>query len=446
MGHISIFEFDALVASTGTLGTVGGLHLIPPTVFEWLDLQARRQSEQGGEVRLRPVSRGGQRAVQVTSQVGVIRAPGGFQIEVLPKIGKANENGVVDARRLLIEMLRSLSWFRHIRTQEAALKAARMPFLEIFVSEFLESVEYAVHRGLRGDYSMRSGNLAALRGKLSIPRQIRQNLLRRDRFFVDYDEFSVDRPENRLLHSALLKVLGFTSVQEHQKLARELVFAFSEVPVSNRPNLDFAQVRRDRGMEHYQSALSWARLILDAQSPLTGLGEHEAPSLLFPMEALFESFVADQLRKRLRSHLALKTQVRAKHLVRHGGMDWFQLKPDILFMEDGRTRMVLDTKWKLLDSNKSNGTEKYDLSADDFYQLHGYGTSYLEGEGEMILIYPKTSKFQQPVSCFEYSASPRLRLWVVPFCLDTKQLVTVDAPELHHILDEFMQMPSAVFA
>jgi 5-methylcytosine-specific restriction enzyme subunit McrC len=53
----------------------------------------------------------------------------------------------------------------------------------------------------------------------------------------------------------------------------------------------------DRGMGYYADAfdaLAWARLILDEESPLTGTGDHSAPSLLFPMEAVFEAFVAKQ--------------------------------------------------------------------------------------------------------------------------------------------------------
>lgn len=433
VGHVSIFEFDAVAASNGALEPDAGLHGIPPPAFEWLDSEARRQTEREGCVWLRPIFRNGVRAVQVTSQVGVIRTPGGFQIEVLPKIGKAIEGGEVGARRFLIEMLCSLPFFRHIRTHQAALKAARMPLLEIFVSEFLDAVEHVIQRGLRGDYSVRSGNLGALRGKLSVVEQIRQNMTRRDRFFVEYDEFSADRPENRLLHASLLKTLSLTSVQEHQKRARELGFALSEIPASSRPSLDFARVRRDRGMEHYQSALAWARLILHEQSPLTGSGEHHAPSLLFPMEALFESFVAEQLRKRIRSPFVLKTQVRAEHLVRHSGKDWFTLKPDLLIVKDGRNRMVLDTKWKLLDAGKSNGTDKYGLSQADFYQLLAYGTSYLGVDGEMILLYPKTERFQFPLPLFEFSALPRLRLRVVPFCLKTKRIISHEAMDLDEL-------------
>ncbi|UVS94652.1 McrC family protein [Burkholderia glumae] len=184
MAGITIHEFDALVAmSPGTLAT-DELRIVPPRVFSWLESQALRTAEAGDSAWLRLKQRRGRRAVQVTSFVGVIRAPDGFQIEVLPKVGKAIGGGDVQARQLLIEMLRCLGRFRHIQTDSAKLVAVHMPLLEVFIGEFLRTVEHIVKRGLRGDYTSRQDNVFALRGKIQIAAHLRQNLCRQDRFFV----------------------------------------------------------------------------------------------------------------------------------------------------------------------------------------------------------------------------------------------------------------------
>ena len=166
--------------------------------------------------------------VQVTSFVGVMRSPNGFQLEFLPKLGRAIEGGPPEARRLLIDMLKCFPGFRHIRTDSAHLLATRMPLLEVFIAEFLAAVEHVVKRGLRRDYVAEQSNLFALRGKMLVSQQLRQNLQRPDRFFTDHDEFSPDRPENRLLHAALKKVLGITVSELNQRLARKLVFVFAD--------------------------------------------------------------------------------------------------------------------------------------------------------------------------------------------------------------------------
>lgn len=430
MSGTTIYEFDALAASAPGVSDAVGLRLVPPQVFAWLEAQALRVAEAGETAWLRLSQRRGRRAVQVASFVGVIRAPDGYQIEVLPKVAKAIGGGDDEARQLLIEMLRCLGGFRHIQTDSAKLVATRMPLLEVFMGEFLRAVEHLVKRGLRSDYTERQDNLFALRGKLQIATHLRHNLCRRDRFFAAFDEFSPNRPENRLLHAALRRVLAWTASRANQQLARELCFVFAEVPASDRPATDFQRVRLDRTMAHYEGALAWARLILEDESPLTGAGGHRAPSLLFPMEAVFEAFVAKHLARQLGQSFTLRTQAGSLSLVRHLEQNWFRLKPDLLVQASKANRLVLDSKWKLIDGQQATGSEKYGLDQGDFYQLHAYGQNYLDGQGDVVLIYPKTDAFNKALAVFEFPKSTGLRLWVLPLCLKDKRLLLPECGSL----------------
>jgi 5-methylcytosine-specific restriction enzyme subunit McrC len=433
---ITIYQFDALTAANSGIGAADGLPSIPVRVYGWLETQCLRAAEEGEAAWLRLTQRRGRRVVQVTSFVGVILAPDGFQIEVLPKVGKAIAGGANEARELLIEMLCCLQGSRHVQTDSAKISAARMPLLEVFIAEFLRTVENIVKRGPRSACASRQDNLFALRGKLLMAPHLRQNLYRADRFFTEYDEFSNDRPENHLLHAALRRVLTLAASQGNQQLARELQFVFADVPASAQARIDFQRVRLDRGMGYYADALAWARLILDEESPLTGTGGRRAPSLLFPMEAVFEAFVAKHLARQLARPLIRKTQARSHHLVRHREQNWFRLKPDLLVRDSGRDALVLDTKWKLLDGLKANGTDKYGLAQDDFYQLQADGQSYRDGQGDVVLIYPKTAALCRPLPVFEFPKSEGLRLWVLPFCLTSRRLVIPrDAPFAEAFVD-----------
>ena len=433
MSGLTIYEFDALAHEGENFSNSKDVHKVPGAVFDWLDKQCLKAAEEGEGAWLRWSQRSGRRVIQVTSFVGVIRGPGGYQIEVLPKVGRAFGGGDIEARQLLIEMLSCLYGFRHVRTDSAKISATDMPLLEIFIKEFLHTVEQIVKRGLRSDYRQKQDNLFALRGKLLMASHLRQNLVRADRFFTEHDEFSTDRPENRLLHAALRRVLVLTKVQENQKLARELDFVFADIPPSTHRQIDFQQVRLDRGMGYYADALAWARLILDEESPLTGLGDNKAPSLLFPMEAVFEAFVAKHLPRQLAPPHTLKTQAQSLYLVQHQGKDWFRLKPDLLIQNPTKNLLVLDTKWKLLDSLNSNRKDKYGLSQSDFYQLQAYGLSYLDGKGDIFLIYPKTDTFQQPLPVFEFPKISALRLWVLPFCLKTRCLLLPSSNQFERV-------------
>lgn len=429
MNSLTIFEFEKVVEiSAGSID-----HAVPRRVFAWLESQCRR-TDDDAPIWLKHSKLHGQRAVQFTNYVGVLRAPCGFQIEVLPKVGKdMDDKNSKLVCKLLIDMLRCLNGFRHIKTDSAHLEAIRMPLFEVFIKEFLLAVEHVVKRGVRSDYVARQDNLFALRGKLMIAQQIRQNLHRADRFFTEHDEFSSNRPENRLLHKALRLVLSASVSQDNQRLARELCFVFADIPESVQIAQDFQQVRLDRGMGYYADALAWARLILEELSPLTGSGNHLAPSLLFPMDALFETFVAKHLAKQLAPPFKLKTQARSHHLVQHLKQDWFQLRPDMLIRNGDANLLVLDTKWKLIDAMRSNAREKYQLSQSDFYQLYAYGQHYLDGQGDVVLIYPKTDVFEQPLPVFFFPKAENLRLWVLPFCLSSRCLILPDSTQIKEL-------------
>jgi len=149
------------------------------------------------------------------------------------------------------------------------------------------------------------------------------------------------------------------------------------------------------------------------------------------MEALFEAFVAKHLSKKLVPPFKLKTQARSHHLVQHLERDWFLLKPDMLIRNGDCNQLVLDTKWKLLDALKGNAREKYQLSQSDFYQLYAYGQHYLDGRGDIVLIYPKTDAFAQPLPVFAFPKAEDLRLWVLPFCLTERRLILPESAKFN---------------
>ncbi|WP_163921062.1 McrC family protein [Photobacterium sp. Alg240-V54] len=201
---------------------------------------------------------------------------------------------------------------------------------------------------------------------------------------------------------------------------------FHDVPVSHNHKHDFSLVALGRGMNYYELPLAWVKLILDGLSPQTMKGDHHAASLLFPMERVFEDYVAQSLGKALKTTHRLKAQLQSKSLVTHNGSSWFKLKPDMVIEHSGKVVTVLDTKWKLLDSSKANGTDKYGLSQSDFYQMLAYGHHYFDTEienPEMFLVYPSHSGFKQAIPHsfdFPIQSEKTLKLWVVPFVISEK--------------------------
>ncbi len=413
--NITVFEYG-LISSNPKAEKDHRVTHLPQAAFDYLRKSCLCDDSESRFLRLRIAH--GMEALQVQNYAGVILCPDGTQIEVLPKVAKTGEDGKSDelARLSLLMMLKSLRQFRFIETETTSIKKQKMPLMEIFVTQFLNAVNRLVKKGIKSDYVKEQANSVFLKGKLLTNQQLKYNIINRHKFYVEYDAYLTDRAENRLIRSALDVLSSYTSANQSKKRIQALLFVFGEVPLSKDYKCDFSRIKLERGMQHYEAPMGWARLILEGFSPQSMLGKHNAYSLLFPMEAVFECFVAKYLKQRVPLPLKLSAQVQSKSLVRYGDKNYFLLKPDLYLRGATATNTVLDTKWKLIDQNKKTGKDKFGLSQGDFYQMLAYGHKYLNGEGDLVLIYPKTDKFDEPLKhSFDYDDESRLKLTVVPF-------------------------------
>jgi len=383
---------------------------------------------------VRPIRRDGKVGLQVMNYVGVITTPCGCQIEIVPKIDKYHhdnkEKELEKSRKKLFYMLSKVTNLKFKSFQNAALKLFNQPIPEVLIHQFLTEVKLVVKRGIRNDYISVKEEVAFLRGRLQVAAQLRQPIGRQHLFQVEHDEFLPDRAENRLIHSALKKVLRWSRSNENQRLANELLFVFDDIPLSTNVKQDFKRWFYDRSMVHYKPVKPWCELILNEQSPFSLVGSHQGLSFLFLMNELFEKYVAIVLRKQLAEGYKLKEQAASKYLVKHDDRDMFQLKPDLLIQENinNKNLVVLDCKWKVID--EKDRENKYGIGQGDMYQLFAYGQKYLEGTGEMFLIYPETKTFNAPLHIFKFDEDKDkcLNLWVVPFKWKAQAEDYIDMP------------------
>lgn len=152
--------------------------------------------------------------VQLKNYVGVIRLPSGFQIEILPKIyGFDGDEKIL--RELVTKMLRTLKNFSGKKFLDANIDTSRMNLYEIFIRNYLEMVLELVKRGLKSSYVVREENLNVFKGKLLVGQHVRKNFVHREKFFVAFDEYNIDRPEHRLIKATLEKLLRTTGDREN---------------------------------------------------------------------------------------------------------------------------------------------------------------------------------------------------------------------------------------
>ncbi|MBE9610864.1 McrC family protein [Chitinilyticum piscinae] len=387
---------------------------ISQTAFDWLcELAGRFRSTGATLLQLE-----GRQWLKLDNHVGILESPCGQVIEILPKHHDEGDCRL-SSRKLLCKLIASALDLPARATEEASLSLYKTSLAEWVMRQFLQALDHLFKRGMRFDYLRVEEEQRFLRGQLDVMKQMRQPPGRQHFFQIRHDVFVPDRAENRLLKSALLLVCKATQDADNWRLAHELAGMLHELPDSRDIAQDFRQWRNDRLMAHYLPVKPWCELILYRQMPLAVAGHYRGISMLFPMEKLFESHVARCLRGQLKTGATLKTQASGKSLCRFGDKHLFQLKPDLL-ITIGNGKLVLDTKWKRLYSDDIEG--KYGLSQADFYQLFAYGHCYLDGHGEMALIYPKWRRFDHPL-VHSFVFSDTLRLQVLPFDLDSDELL-----------------------
>lgn len=358
------------------------------------------------------------RSLRLGSLVGVLQTPCGTRIEILPKSFDGTES-VHSGRRLLRKLICAALDIPNREVGPADLQSFDAPMSEWVIERFLAEVNHLVKRGVRLDYLRVQASEPFLRGQFDVARQIRKPIGRAHEFEIRHDVFALDRPENRLLRSALDHVAAATQSSLNWRLAQELRLLFREVPQSKNASADFRAWSHDRLMAHYRAVRPWCELVLSRRMPLALVGDWHGVSLLFPMEKLFERFVAGWLERHVAQNVRVRAQAASEYLCVHMGDPMFRLEPDIV-LEGPTRRWVLDTKWKRLDSG--DRANNYGLGQGDIYQLFAYGMKYLgTGGGDLVLIYPAASAFREALPHFDLGH--HLRLHVLPFDLDGEDLL-----------------------
>ena len=331
---------------------------------------------------LRIASGVGGKFIQARNYVGVLQTKSGLTIEILPKI--ADKNDAERSKTVFIKMLRMLKNFPFKSSNLASLKTQNLPLLEIFISMFLCELEALVKKGIKSDDVALEENLNFLKGKLNINEQIKRNSIHKERFYVGYSEFLSDIKINRIIKTTLKFLYKKSNSSKNQQKIRELLFIFDEVSECEDYKNFFAKLVINRQVRHYEQTLLWCKIFLLGNSFTPHKGDDLAFALLFDMNALFESYVGNFIKK---SFPCTILQHSEKHLVEDPKS--FKLRPDV-FLEG---KFIADTKWKIVSSRD-------DISQADLYQLYAYGKKH--ECSNLYLIYPKIEGIKQEFMKFGY--------------------------------------------
>lgn len=330
-------------------------------------------------IDLRPILDGAQEwRVRPGAYCGALPLPTGRTIYIEPKVGVEN-------------LWRMLAWAYDLLNlaDETPVPAGTDDLLEAMVAIFAGQVSDLIRNGLLRGYEPQRENLTTMRGRLNVPCQIRENLVARHRMICDFDEFTTDVLENRILRRTLFLLLRsgpWRDVVRGQLDRAERHVA--EAELEHIVDSHFAELRYTRLNEHYRTPLMLAELLLQMLSATHRVGEREMLPLLLHMPKVFERFLQRMLSERLPEHgLSVRWEGESRRLDVGRTV---KLVPDMVVCRDRRPVCILDSKYKRTheqDEEEDRGPGK--ASNQDIFQMMAYCVAY--DVREAILIYPETT-------------------------------------------------------
>ena len=222
------------------------------------------------------------------------------------------------------------------------------------------------------------------------------NAAHRERFFCRYDEFTDDTLMNRIFRAAGRILLEVTQSPGTQDVLRQCLLLLDEVDDVEIQESDFARITLNRQSGRFEDVLRFCRLILSERTPTIQAGGTKTFSLLFDMNKVFERFIAAFLRRYVIGRfpgvqIFPQAAHHKQHLMECDGTGVLRLEPDILLRSpESGTRLVMDTKWKVLAPGKRGRGGVADA---DLYQLYAYTRRY--GCKRSVLLYPFVTGLEQ---------------------------------------------------
>jgi 5-methylcytosine-specific restriction enzyme subunit McrC len=396
--HYKIREFDSFTRNVVVASL--NYYALPELVFDQLEqfILTQNSEQETNPLELMVISskRGIGKVISARNYVGLITMSNGTVIEILPKLyTQQNEASEIETKTVFLEMLKFLKEVPYKSFNHSNLHIMNHNIIEIFIRMFVEEVYKLVKGGLKSTYIDYQDNEFFLKGKLDFARHINANYLHKERFYITYDLFSVNRAENRLIKTTLDFLRRVSSSSKNRKDIHTLFAVFDKVDDSVHPDKDFEQIVLDRNNLEYKTILQWCKIFLQRKSFTAFKGSEIAFALLFPMEKVFESYVAERLYQFLDSSIyKVKLQDRGCHLFE--APKTFQLRPDIV-IEGNDSTIILDTKWKLLNAKHSN----LGVSQADMYQSFAYSHKYRAKD--VFLLYPWTTSVNDLTTPVIYS-------------------------------------------
>lgn len=368
---------------------------IPEGVFNMLEnfvLEKKMPDPRGiNSYMLTAEGEGKERILRAGGYVGAIVFKDGTQIELLPMLAARDRQGnMLSNKRVFLNMLQSMRTIPLTDYNTNTRAAENLNVFETFILAFINEVYGIVKNGLKQCYTLHQENENFLKGKVIYAKHATKNFAHKDKFYVQYDIFTINRPENRLIKSTLKYLKNISSSARSRNRMDSLIANFDGVDYSSNYTQDFAASVSDRSMLGYKNALRWAEIFLLSRYVNLTTGRNVAYAVIFTTGELFDSYTVHSLGKML-DNQRFRAEIQKKRYPMIG-------KPmprassqalAVMTLRETGLRVVFDSKWQELSADNNN----YGILQADIYDL--YNLLEIYRSDSVCYIYPLTREMRE---------------------------------------------------
>ncbi len=363
-------------------------------------------SEETSDPRYQPFLKFDGTQIRANNFVGFIQN-GDELVEIFPKVFKAlfRESRVTGDDKAL--MLRHVFyWLDHCRRWKFPFSQADLDTVDIdslpeliinrIANQFLETISTQPLT----IYQPVEEALMTPRGSINFKRYLANGFATGNQHIIDCDHepFLFDNRVNRIIKYCSRLLMSQTRFTENMMILQEVIFILDDVEDVPCTVSDIERVSLNPFFEDYTRLFDHCRMILSQQIYSSSNFELSQWCLLFPMEYIFEDFIAGFLESNFRTDWKVEYQKSNAFLC--DSPQVFRMQHDIFLTSrtDPERTMIIDTKYKLRSPNFMADPKKGVAQA-DLYQMVSYAVK--RGCKELILLYPNISEELNAPDTFE---------------------------------------------
>jgi len=323
--------------------------------------------------------RTGETTIRAGKYVGFIQF-NGFTIQILPKLFAVDQ-----ADKALKHLIWWLSYCRKIKFPFNNLLGndeAIDEFPETLISYFAQFTNQLVSSHPYSQYEEFTDTVPYLRGKLNVQQYVTDSISKGNwhQLVCDHEPFQFNNRLNQIIKHVARKLTNLCRFSTTHHQLEQLLFILDEVDDLPATVQDCDTLTLNRYYNDYEDCLAMCRFFLSDNYLNQPDTDRKHFCFLVPMDYVFEDFIAGFIEFHMSTLFFRLTNQATEWLTVE---EVFQIRNDLLLTYPDKSKLVVDTKYKLRGDKTS---KKAGINQVDLYQMVSYALR--QNTKQVLLLYP----------------------------------------------------------